>query len=185
VKRNIRSALDRCVLHLTKVADFAAWAVEHGYERASIKGEFEALRLKPQTGPVLIWFTRVGAVHATSATRESRLVRRWLRERGDDPGNARIAENRERPPEHMLKALRFVAGHPGTRSGSFPFGRGAFRFDAPEYKRPPFRLVTLERLIEQGLVGVTPSGKDFVPDTVAITDEGRELLESLQGEGAS
>jgi hypothetical protein len=81
VTRDIRKALDRCVLHLTKLKDFAGWAK----------------RLQPKAGPVLIWFARVGAQHATSATRESRLVRRWIAERGDEAekAHARVAEGRE------------------------------------------------------------------------------------------
>ncbi len=100
MKRNLRAAANRCVLALTKLPAFARWASSQGYTKADTKGEFEVLRLKPKTGPVLIWFTRAGAFHATSAGRESRLVQRWLRERGGKDGKliADMAEFREAQP---------------------------------------------------------------------------------------
>lgn len=76
-----RNAQDRKYLHLTKVEEFARYAESIGYKRAATKGEFEVLRLRPTTGSVLIWHRRVGCDHATSAIREARLVRMWLRSR--------------------------------------------------------------------------------------------------------
>ncbi len=61
------------------------------------------------------------------------------------------------------KALEFIAMHPGTRSGPL------FTFDAPEPKRAPFRVETIYRLIQMGLV---TQGKQ-----VQLTDSGRAVLE--------
>lgn len=93
--RNLRKANDRCVLAISRIEDFAAWAVTNGATREKTKGENEVLRLKPPQGPVLIWFSRWDAVHATSSTRESRLVRRWIRERGGGKTKAQLAKARE------------------------------------------------------------------------------------------
>ena len=54
----------------------------------------------------------------------------------------------------QLKALRFVASHPGgTARPAFPCGY-AWRFDAPELKRAPFRKETLYRLLDDGLIAI-------------------------------
>ncbi len=68
------------------------------------------------------------------------------------------------------KALAFVATHPGTRRRAFPWGF-AYHFDAPELKRAPFRVNTLNQIIEKRLV--THEGP------VMLTDKGRALHAQL------
>jgi hypothetical protein len=69
------------VLHLAKLEEFAMWAAAGGYERQQLRGEYEVLRLKHGEGSPLIWYRRDRGDHATSATREARLVRKWLAKR--------------------------------------------------------------------------------------------------------
>lgn len=54
----------------------------------------------------------------------------------------------------QLRALRFVAEHPGgTAHRAYPFGY-SWHFDAPELKRPPCRKETLHRLLDQGMIAI-------------------------------
>lgn len=70
---------------------------------------------------------------------------------------------------NRLRALQFVATHPGTWSNAFPCGY-AYRFDAPEYKRVPFRKQTLWWLIDMGYVDRVPDG------SIAATTKGLAAL---------
>ncbi len=78
-----------------------------------------------------------------------------------------------------LRALTFIATHPGTRRPAAPWGY-SYLFDAPELKRAPFRASTVNALIEAGLLDVAPvPGSDpwFRNESVKISKSGRALLE--------
>ena len=77
---------DRSRLHLTKIDEFAGWAVDNGFNREDTKGTYEVLRLRgPKGGPPLIWYRRDSGQHATTQFGQkgqhnpSQLVGKWLR----------------------------------------------------------------------------------------------------------
>lgn len=76
---------------------------------------------------------------------------------------------------HHLRCLRFVAEHPGTRH---PAILGGFRyyFTDPGRTRAPFRLATIEALIETGHVAARPTGN--AGERIEITAKGRKALEA-------
>lgn len=68
----------------------------------------------------------------------------------------------------QLKALAFVATHPGTRRRAFLGYR--YYFNEPTLKRSPFTLRTLEILISKGYVNVSD-------EDVKISDKGLSALQ--------
>lgn len=52
---------------------------------------------------------------------------------------------------HLKRALQFIAAHPGHRVPAF-LGGWRYHFDAPELKRLPFRVSTINELVQLGLV---------------------------------
>lgn len=83
---------DSCTLALTRLEEFAAWAVRQGYVRdlRNPMPDYQVLRLRqPGKGkPMLIWYSRAGTmrggdpVHATCEWGPAgALVRRWLKAR--------------------------------------------------------------------------------------------------------
>ena len=79
----------RELLALSRLEEFAAWAIAEGFTREPAKGDYEVLRLRWPGQPPLIYFTRLSThaggdpVHATAQHEGSKLVKRWLRERKD------------------------------------------------------------------------------------------------------
>ncbi len=72
----------------------------------------------------------------------------------------------------QLRALRFVAEHPGgTAHPAYPCGF-AWRFDAPELKRAPMRTGTLYALLDLGMIAVSED------HAVTVTDAGRAALKA-------
>jgi hypothetical protein len=70
------------------------------------------------------------------------------------------------------RAMQFIKDHPGgRRDKAFPFGE-VFRFDAPELKRAPFRVATIRRLIDRGLVSAS--------GIVRLTPKGERVLATLK-----
>ena len=69
----------RSLLAMSKLEEFAEWAVKDGFTREPTRGEYEVLRLRwPKMQPY-IFFKRDGAQHATSQAEGTQLVARWLR----------------------------------------------------------------------------------------------------------
>jgi hypothetical protein len=69
----------RSLLAMSKLEEFAEWAIADGFVREETKGEYEVLRLRwPKMQP-FIYFKRTGAQHATSQAEGTQLVSRWLR----------------------------------------------------------------------------------------------------------
>ncbi len=78
----------------------------------------------------------------------------------------------------QLRALRFVAEHPGgTARPAFPCGY-AWRFEAPELKRAPFRKGTLYALLDLGVIAV---GGDH---SVTVTATGHAALRASKAVAA-
>ena len=66
-------------LHLTKLDEFAAWAMHQGYHREPTKGDWEVLRLRKDEDAPFIYWEHIGGDHATTDQRSERLVRQWLK----------------------------------------------------------------------------------------------------------
>lgn len=78
------SGRSRCLLSLSKIDNFAAWAATHGWQREETKGAFEVLRLR-KDGKLAVYYKRLDAKeHATVFGVGARLVRDWLRERRNE-----------------------------------------------------------------------------------------------------
>jgi hypothetical protein len=77
----------RSLLALTKLVDFAAWAVCQGYRVEPTKGTYEVLRLRKKGEAPLLYFRRdKGSFggepqHATSYGEGTALVQQWLNSR--------------------------------------------------------------------------------------------------------
>lgn len=71
----------RSLLAISKIEEFAAWAVADGFTREPCKSTWEVLRLRWPNHHPYIFFTRGGAQHATSQAEGTQLVQRWLRSR--------------------------------------------------------------------------------------------------------
>jgi len=75
----------RSMLAMSKLEEFAAWAIADGFVREPTKGEYEVLRLRwgqkidGRKMQPYIFFQRSGAQHATSQAEGSQLVSRWLK----------------------------------------------------------------------------------------------------------
>jgi hypothetical protein len=75
----------RSLLAISKLEEFAAWAIADGFVREETKGEYEVLRLRwaekinGQRMQPYIFFRRDGAQHATSQAEGTQLVARWLK----------------------------------------------------------------------------------------------------------
>jgi hypothetical protein len=71
----------RNLLALTKIADFAAWAVSQGYRREPTKGSYEVLRLRKKGEAPVLFFKRDRGDHATSYGDGTALVQKWVNSR--------------------------------------------------------------------------------------------------------
>ena len=77
----------RSLLALTKLVDFAAWAVCQGYTIEPTKGKYEVLRLRKKGQSPLLYFRREKGMmggepeHATSYGDGTTLVQQWLNSR--------------------------------------------------------------------------------------------------------
>jgi len=73
------------MLAMSKLEEFAAWAIADGFVREETKGTYEVLRLRwgqKVNGIKMqpyIFFQRNGARHATSQAEGTQLVARWLK----------------------------------------------------------------------------------------------------------
>lgn len=74
----------RSMLALSKLEEFAAWAIADGFIREPTKSEYEVLRLRwgekidGHKMQPYIFYKRIGAQHATSQAEGTQLVSRWL-----------------------------------------------------------------------------------------------------------
>lgn len=73
---------------------------------------------------------------------------------------------------HLKRALQFIADHPGHRTPAF-LGGWKYYFDAPERKRSPFKVGTVNDLVDQGLVRVS-GRRDW--QRVEISSSGRAAI---------
>jgi hypothetical protein len=71
----------RNLLALTKLVDFAAWAVSQGYRREPTKGAYEVLRLRRKGESPVLFFKRDRGEHATSYAEGTTLVQQWINTR--------------------------------------------------------------------------------------------------------
>jgi hypothetical protein len=71
----------RNLLAMTKLVDFAAWAVSHGYRREPTKGTYEVLRLRRKGESPVLYFKRDKGEHATSYGEGTTLVQLWINTR--------------------------------------------------------------------------------------------------------
>lgn len=89
-QNKVRTSLgrSRSLLSLSKLEEFAAWAIADGFVREETKGIYEVLRLRwgqkidGRKMQPYIFFKRDGAQHATTQAEGTQLVSRWLKERG-------------------------------------------------------------------------------------------------------
>jgi hypothetical protein len=77
----------RNLLALTKVVDFAAWAVCQGYKVEPTKGAYEVLRLRKKGESPVLFFRRDRGEHATSYAEGTTLVQQWINTRKEKKGN--------------------------------------------------------------------------------------------------
>jgi hypothetical protein len=66
---------------MTKLVDFAAWAVSQGYNREPTKGTYEVLRLRKKGMSPVLFFKRDKGEHATSYGEGTALVQLWINTR--------------------------------------------------------------------------------------------------------
>lgn len=78
----------RSLLAISKIEEFAAWAIADGFTRETCKSTWEVLRLRWPGHQPYIFFTRGGAQHATSQSEGTQLVKRWLRSRENEASRA-------------------------------------------------------------------------------------------------
>jgi|GEM_PF-2360147 hypothetical protein len=71
----------RNLLALTKLVDFAAWAVCQGYKVEPTKGTYEVLRLRRKSESPVLYFRRDKGEHATSYGEGTALVQLWINTR--------------------------------------------------------------------------------------------------------
>jgi hypothetical protein len=71
----------RNLLALTKLVDFAAWAVCQGYKVEPTKGSYEVLRLRKKGESPVLFFKRDKGQHATSYGDGTALVQLWVNTR--------------------------------------------------------------------------------------------------------
>jgi hypothetical protein len=71
----------RNLLAMTKLVDFAAWAVSQGYNREPTKGTYEVLRLRKKGMSPVLFFKRDKGEHATSYGEGTTLVQLWINTR--------------------------------------------------------------------------------------------------------
>jgi hypothetical protein len=75
----------RSLLPLSKVEEFAAWAIADGFVREETKGVYEVLRLRwgqkvnGRKMQPYIFFKRAAAHYATTQAEGTQLVSRWMR----------------------------------------------------------------------------------------------------------
>lgn len=78
----------RSLLAISKLEEFAAWAIADGFVREDTKGEYEVLRLRwgqkidGRWMQPYIFFRRNGSLHATSQAEGTQLIARWLKAKG-------------------------------------------------------------------------------------------------------
>jgi hypothetical protein len=71
----------RNLLSLSKLEEFAKWAVSHGYRREPTKGTYEVLRLRKKGESPVLFFKRDRGEHATSYAEGTTLVQQWINTR--------------------------------------------------------------------------------------------------------
>ena len=74
----------RSLLALTKMEEFAAWAVSQGYRREPTKGTYEVLRLRKKGESPVLYFKRDKGEHATSYGDGTKLIQTWINTRKQD-----------------------------------------------------------------------------------------------------
>jgi hypothetical protein len=74
---------DRRTLHISKIDEFARWAVEHGYVREPVKGDYVVLRLRkrfPTRDAPLVFYQKLPPTeHVTAYGDGYRLISQWLK----------------------------------------------------------------------------------------------------------
>ena len=71
----------RNLLALSKLEEFAVWAVSQGYRREPTKGTYEVLRLRKKGESPVLFFRRDKGEHATSYGDGTALVQLWINTR--------------------------------------------------------------------------------------------------------
>ena len=71
----------RNLLALSKLEEFAKWAVSQGYRREPTKGTYEVLRLRKKGESPVLYFKRDKGEHATSYGEGTALVKQWINTR--------------------------------------------------------------------------------------------------------
>ena len=71
----------RNLLALSKLEEFAVWAVSQGYRREPTKGTYEVLRLRKKGDSPVLFFKRDRGEHATSYGDGTALVQLWINTR--------------------------------------------------------------------------------------------------------
>lgn len=79
----------RALLHRDKVESFADWAVSNGYRREDVRGDYEVLRLRKDSGSnrklrngfPLIYYLRDQGDHVTCFGEGLWLVETWINDR--------------------------------------------------------------------------------------------------------
>jgi hypothetical protein len=71
----------RNMLALSKLEEFAKWAVSQGYRREPTKGTYEVLRLRKKGESPVLYFKRDKGEHATSYGDGTALVKLWINSR--------------------------------------------------------------------------------------------------------
>jgi len=71
----------RNLLALTKLEEFALWAISQGYKREPTKGIYEVLRLRKKGESPVLYFKRDSGKHATSYGNGTTLVQKWINTR--------------------------------------------------------------------------------------------------------
>jgi hypothetical protein len=71
----------RNLLSLSKIEEFATWAVSQGFKREPPKGTYEILRLRKKGESPVLFFKRDKGEHATSYGDGTNLVKQWINTR--------------------------------------------------------------------------------------------------------
>ena len=74
----------RNLLSLSKLEEFAVWAVSQGYRRETTKGTYEVLRLRKRGESPVLFCKRDKGEHATSYGDGTALVQLWINTRKHD-----------------------------------------------------------------------------------------------------
>jgi len=86
-QQRVSEGRSRALLALSKIDEFAAWAITQGYTRETPKGTYEVLRLRIKGQAPLLYFKKAESAsggdpqHATSYGEGTGLVKRWINNR--------------------------------------------------------------------------------------------------------